>query len=604
MRAVQQPAEQQRPTIVDWGGEFGEMIYHQPLRQCVICAGACTVNIGGWCVHPTCFQYSTAADRGPLEGSINAVALDAESVFAPGTTYRRWPHEVQHLGDLAAIAGPLKLAPHGQIWLLTGALQRLGLDAQPDGVLEHPVVTGAEGDGWAVKAGPHPGWLVLTHARLRPAGVTLVLQPLAAESVTLVMQDDPAPPELVTRLESVLRPITMSQATPGESQPQDAVGEEEAAAETQDQPEVVPGEGEPVREAKASGRRRREIEAAADEIRAAMSWSDDAPGLPKFTPDRAAAAVERWHEVTGCKWAGTHAVIRALLSGHTKWPGTKVPKPADLRLFEELRASSESIWTARSWVLDPAPLAGDSTVVGYDVNMQYVAAAGSIELGEGDPVILAGEDLTEKTLKLPGWVRLAEDVDGAPHGLRLGIDLWLPTPMALYLERDKGLDLAISEALVWPEKRRALGSLAGHFRDWAKELRPDETEAGRDALAMLKAVYTKAFGGYLSSEKGLTPPEWRRPDWGMLIRALAEANGLRAVDKLPVGCIAKAKYADAFYLEQTAEAASLTSKTWPNIDDHQPGKLSLMEPGPAPADRFVDCATADDWRDTYLKATR
>lgn len=66
--------------------------------------------------------------------------------------------------------------------------------------------------------------------------------------------------------------------------------------------------------------------------------------------------------------------------------------------------------------------------------------------------------------------------------------MWIPTPLAVYLSRDCGLKLAIAEALVWPERRKALGSLAGHFRDWRGVLSQASTPEGRLALSMLKST--------------------------------------------------------------------------------------------------------------------
>lgn len=383
-------------------------------------------------------------------------------------------------------------------------------------------------------------------------------------------------------------------------------------------PEPTPEPDPPAQEAPASeiertaeapasrpGRARSRAERAAalvveaDEVREALTWAETTGR--EMTPEEAEAAVERWHAATGCRWSGPHGTIRAVLAGHTKWPGAKVPEPADLGLFEELR-QGEKFWTARSWIVTPGACSPSSAVVGADVNAQYVASAGSVELGEGSPLHYeAGETLPEGVYKLPGWVRLRSAVEEAPHGLDLPAGMWLPTPLAVYLTRDKALTLDVDEALVWERRRKALGSLARTFRDWAAELKADDTAAGRTALAMVKTVYTKALTGYLASrDESLTPPLWRRPDWSALVKAQAEANALRGLDRVPSGCVVRAKYADAVYVEQI-EGADLAA--WDRLDPVQPGRWSGFGPGgalvPVPAHEFTDVRTPEQWRATY-----
>lgn len=294
------------------------------------------------------------------------------------------------------------------------------------------------------------------------------------------------------------------------------------------------------------------------EIQQAQKWAEDIDKT--LTPERAAAAVERFHLATGCRWSGSHGTIHALLSGHVKWKGAKAPQPCDLGLFDELR-DSDRFWVARSWILNPGDPAEDAVIAGLDANMQYVAAAVSVELGEGDPIHYeAGDPLPKNVTKLPGWVRLGKTVKNAPHGLDLPAKMWVPTPIAEYLTRDHKLQLDVVEALVWTVKRKALLSLGNHFRDFALGLKADNSEAGRDALEMVKTLYSKALGGYLSPQtEGMTPKEWRRPDWAMLLKAQAEANMLRALDKLPPGCVPRAKLADAVFVEVPAASAAAWS---------------------------------------------
>lgn len=365
------------------------------------------------------------------------------------------------------------------------------------------------------------------------------------------------------------------------------------------------------------------------EVREAQKWAEAsgaAYGLDPLTEQQASAVVERFHQVTGCRWKGAHGTIWALLTGHTKWPGAKSPQAADLGLFDELR-DSDPFWTARSWILEPGDPAQDASIVGADVNAQYVAAGASVEVGEGDPVHYEPSDeLPANVLRMPGWVRLRTAVEGAPHGLDLVAGMWVPTPLATYLTRDHGRRLDLVEALVWESKRKSLANLSRHFRDWSTALKPAPDPASRYALAMVKTLYTKGLGGYLASQvEGLTPPEWHRPDWAMLLRAQAEANMLRALDRLPAGCIARAKYADAAFIEVPASAAdawqAVAAETaagewsaehaqatgWtrtdrddtpiPLLDPIKPGLWKLM--GLRPAEGFRGLGSAEAWRATF-----
>ncbi|MEU0316968.1 hypothetical protein [Nocardioides sp. NPDC006273] len=350
-----------------------------------------------------------------------------------------------------------------------------------------------------------------------------------------------------------------------------------------------------------NGRRRERGEALsveASEISECLQWA--AATGDELTETQAAAVVERFHHVTGCRWKGPHGTIWSLLTGHTKWPNAKAPEISDLGLFEELR-SEDRFWSARSWIVTPGDPAENSSIAAADVNAQYVASASSVEVGEGDPLHYeAGDELPANVYKLPGWVRLAAAVKDAPHGLELPADMWIPTPLAVYLTRDHKLSLKVDEALVWPKKRRALATLSNHFRDWSQELKADQSPAGAYALRMVKTLYTKALGGYLASEKGLTPAEWHRPDWALLLKAQAEANMLRGLDKLPAGAVVRAKYADAAFIELPA---GVDLASWDRLDELQPGRWKLVgEPVPAaPSFRGLR-PTADAWRVAYETA--
>lgn len=369
------------------------------------------------------------------------------------------------------------------------------------------------------------------------------------------------------------------------------------------------------------------MEVEASEITEVQRWAETTGN--ELTEAQAAAVVQTFHQVTGCRWKGPHGTIWSLLTGHTKWPGAKEPQPADLGLFEELRESTtDQFWTARSWILTPGNPAPGSLILGVDVNMQYVASAASVELGEGNPIHYEDGDAqfppVVEAIKKPGWVRLRKAVTKAPHGLQLPAKMWVPTPLAVYLARDHKITLSISEALLWDRQRKALSSLSGHFRDWALALKAADDPASSYALEMVKTLYTKTLGGYLASEaEGMTPPQWHRPDWAMLLRAQAEVNMLRGLDQLPAGITPRAKYADAAFLELDpgqapswqAAATAMAQRQWTPehatatgwtrrtgavlLDPVQSGRWKTIGPPLAAGETFEDLRTAEAWRATY-----
>lgn len=185
-------------------------------------------------------------------------------------------------------------------------------------------------------------------------------------------------------------------------------------------------------------------------------------------------------------------------------------------------------------------------LVRYDVNGQYLAAAGAIPLGTGRPVHLT-ERITISP-KAPAYYRLTvapEATDSAPfvaHG-----DGWYSAPAARYLA-DRGFVLSVDEGWVWTDGHPWLDRWYRVTRDARTHLITGATDVDRAALAAVKALYATFLGGWLASEQYNTTPLFR-PDWRAHVRDRAAANQARALDKVRVesGRTPFALYKDAAY---------------------------------------------------------
>lgn len=204
-------------------------------------------------------------------------------------------------------------------------------------------------------------------------------------------------------------------------------------------------------------------------------------------------------------------------------------------------------------------------VVGMDVNAQFLAAAGSVELGTGDPV--ESEDW-RAVLKLPGYVQLAEPVEIGPR-CTVEAGRWLANPMALYLTQ-RGTDLAVTRGYHWPKKRRWLNVWATRLRNARKDLKDRPDRPSQMAYAAVKLIYATFLGGWLVSDgrdgrNHYNKTNLLRPDWLHMVHSTARANMLRALDKASVRPFATLADAAYFLVDDVMEPRGLT------ISD-QPGK--------------------------------
>lgn len=189
---------------------------------------------------------------------------------------------------------------------------------------------------------------------------------------------------------------------------------------------------------------------------------------------------------------------------------------------------------------DQAPQIGQY-VTEVDVNGQFLASAG-IELGTADPVVIASPRSIAGYLGMPGYVRLGSTprlgagVNRALHGIQKGRTLAMTT--ARYLTR-RGVDLDVSEALVWMDHRRHLALWYALFREARNRLSERPGQGAAIALKLVKVVVTTTLGGWLRSDKNQSL--LMRRDWSDMIiaeswvRVLLSLDTAAARGRCPIG---------------------------------------------------------------------
>jgi hypothetical protein len=226
---------------------------------------------------------------------------------------------------------------------------------------------------------------------------------------------------------------------------------------------------------------------------------------------------------------------------------------------------------------------------GFDINGQFPAAAGSAELGDGEPEVIEprGGQLGNLA-SFPGYVRVARKlVTGHPGFGTLAADAWLPLPFAKFLERDHGLTVPAAEVLYWPNRGKRMAVYIKYaYREPRERLAAmDDSMPVRLAMAALKDQ-ANAFIGMLRSRKYSKGGNYR-PDWYDMIVSTAEANALRSFKKCAIQPVAK--MADTAYW--VADDAPRTPEGL--IVSGQLGKWKLERHGPVTPE-FVDAYRAKD----------
>ncbi|WNV86643.1 hypothetical protein [Umezawaea sp. Da 62-37] len=341
------------------------------------------------------------------------------------------------------------------------------------------------------------------------------------------------------------------------------------------------------------------------------------------------AALHAWHTAVTAKDEPCRFVSS---SGHTgvsayHWLMTMhgaMTKPTALRSerVEELSRRDRTLIRSLSFVdPDTTPVVGQ-VITEVDVNAQYLAAARSVDLGDGEPVELDHVDPADlpALLKRPGYLRLATtpDLTNAPahlrHALpRLVVGAWLPTPIAAYLHRDHNIGLDIAGAITWPASGRRLSVWCEMFANGRATLTAtaDTDPAAALALRVVKDVYTRYLGGYLRSKTHNRGPTCRT-DWHDMLVAQGVANAARAIDKTVTtdGTTVLGSLKDAYWLlaDTPTHPTVLTFSPQPGkwkrnrvapvtpavIDAHRTGRVGLLRQAITASDTAASDTAAED----------
>lgn len=272
---------------------------------------------------------------------------------------------------------------------------------------------------------------------------------------------------------------------------------------------------------------------------------------PDATDEQCAAALRTWR--THVTYSGDP--VRFVSSpGYTgvavyEWLTSRrgsMPRPEPLQNEAVLALTgARTTLQVLSFIDRDQPVDVGQAITELDVNAQYLAAARSAELGDGEPAELGPVGPAEHAalFKRPGYVQLATkpDLEHLPATGRLAyarVDAgwWLPTPTARYLQHDHGVTLDVTAAWIWPagQHGRRLSVWSSLFAD-ARAALTAARDAGDPAAAMaltvLKSVYATFLGGMTRSEQH-NDRGTLRPDWHDQYVTQASVNALRALDKV------------------------------------------------------------------------
>lgn len=364
-------------------------------------------------------------------------------------------------------------------------------------------------------------------------------------------------------------------------------GEDASAAETEDtDPAAAGGQGGEWQRRRTAREESRTAGWQVDPDEEIADWRRACRGLPGYAEASDAecdTALQAWHRRV-LAWddkAGSRSVgfrsspaatgllmyeLIAARNGSMVQPEALQDPTVWAISFRDGERLAGTIWS----FTDPdveVPVGGAWTEL--DVNAQYLAAASSVECGDGEPDHISGEQLQprwlDRLVKVPGYVQLAAAPDlsvlpgAARHSLAdLDAGTWLPIPVLKYLTADKRaepIEVELERAIVWPQgKSRGSSRFGRRLAQWAERVRAARSALGEDAaagepgaalaLAVLKRCYAGFLGGMLRSEKDNDRGSLR-PDWHDQLVATAGVNALRALDKAGLAPFAGLK--DAFY---------------------------------------------------------
>jgi hypothetical protein len=272
---------------------------------------------------------------------------------------------------------------------------------------------------------------------------------------------------------------------------------------------------------------------------------------PELYPDAAdadvSAALDIFHGVTrNLRWVSFAGQVgqAALARYLAQFPSMIASAPVESTRAREAWASG--VQTRANLVTRGQKIRPGMAFTGFDINGQHPAAAGSTELGDGEPEVIDRPRMLGDLINLPGYVRVASTTrTGHPAFGTLAADAWLPMPFVKFLTRDLGLTIPAAEVIYWPRKGKRLAVYVKYaYREPRERLAamPDSMPV-RLASAALKDQ-ANAFIGMLRSEK-YSKGGFFRPDWYDMIVSTAEANALRSFAKCANQPVAK--MADSAY---------------------------------------------------------
>jgi len=261
---------------------------------------------------------------------------------------------------------------------------------------------------------------------------------------------------------------------------------------------------------------------------------------PDANDDDLADALAIFHQVTaGIRWVSYAGQTGQAWFARDLARYASMTAPAPLASEQAREAAKSGPLTRINFVAKGRKVRAGMHVTGFDVNGQHLAAAGSVELGDGEPETASNPRTLGGLVNLPGYVRLARPLrTGHPAFGTRPAGEWVAMPLVKFLAVDLGLTVEAAEVLYWPRKGRRLATYVKRYRvarDRLAEM--EQTAPVRLAAAALKDQAV-AFVGMFHSET-YSHGGYYRPDWYDMTVATAEANALRAFRKCDAQPVAK-----------------------------------------------------------------
>lgn len=259
--------------------------------------------------------------------------------------------------------------------------------------------------------------------------------------------------------------------------------------------------------------------------------TDDALPYPVIAEALALVAA-----VTGLTWRASNVSTSRMIMTSVRRTGPDPFIPAKSPSIAEAQHELEFRWNRM-------PTEQERTMRylhAYDRNGAYLAVAGSIPLGVGEPTHHdTGASFDKRTCGLwridatdgDDW-RLPSPVRGRNAGhTPQEHTIWVTTPTLAYAH-EIGLDPVIHEAWVWDRSERVLEPWYKRLRDARTALiegtYPASPQATDAVKATVKELYTHTIGLFGSANYG-AEGKFHRPVWRQAIIAQSRANMLRKI---------------------------------------------------------------------------